>query len=189
MRLLIASILSVETDGDMIPVGVIVLGGAMLVIIILIHGAGLDRIVARYKRKAGMLRERSWHPSLAMFVFAGAILLMLFLHMAEVCLWGLALRSFGLVLNFRDAAYFSANTYTTLGMGPMLLPHSWRELSPMISITGLFTFAWTTSEMFNIVGYHHDLVAELSAKRHQRSESRRTDHNPARKEGATNPGR
>jgi Ion channel len=175
LRLLIASILLLVADADVIPIGVIVLGGAMMVIITLVHGAGLDRIVARYKRKAGMLREKTWHPGLAMLVFAGTILLMLFLHMAEVCLWGLTLRSFGLVLNFRDAAYFSANTYTTLGMGPMLLPHSWRELSPIIAITGLFSFAWTTSEMFNIVGYHHDLVAELSAKRHQRTESRRTD--------------
>jgi hypothetical protein len=47
----------------------------------------------------------------------------------------------------------------------MALPQSWHELSPMIAISGLFTFAWTTSEMFNIVGYQHDLVAELSAKR------------------------
>jgi Ion channel len=179
LRVLIASILLLEADGDMIPIGVIVLGGAMMVLITLIHGAGLDRIVARYKRRAKMLREKSWHPRLAVFVFAGTILLMLFLHMAEVCLWGLALRTFGLVLNFRDAAYFSANTYTTLGMGPMLLPHSWRELSPIIAITGLFTFAWTTSELFNIVGYQHDLVAELSSKRQQRTEPQRSDPNPA----------
>ena len=118
------------------------------------------------------LRERDWHPSLAIFIFAGAILLMLFLHLAETCLWAVALRSLGLVPNFRDAAYFSANTYTTLGMGPMALPHAWRELGPIIAISGLFTFAWTTSEMFNIVGYHHDLVAELGDKRRQRRETR-----------------
>jgi hypothetical protein len=49
----------------------------------------------------------------------------------------------------------------------MILPHNWHELSPMIAIAGLFTFAWTTSEMFNTVGEQHDLVAELSAKRHK----------------------
>ena len=96
---------------------------------------------------------------------------MLFLHMAEISVWGVVLHKMGLVPNLRDAVYFAANTYTTLGMGPMSLPHSWRELSPMIAIAGLFTFAWTTSEMFNIVGYHHDLVAELTAKRGARTVS------------------
>ena len=104
---------------------------------------------------------------------------MLFLHMTEVCLWGLVLRKAGLVDNLRNAIYFSANTYTTLGMGSMLLPHSWRELSPIIAMSGLFTFAWTTSEMFNIVGDQHDLVTELSAKGQKKIESLQGGHNPA----------
>jgi hypothetical protein len=39
----------------------------------------------------------------------------------------------------------------------------------MMAISGLFTFAWTTSEMFNIVGFHHDLVADLAASRKQKT--------------------
>jgi Ion channel len=124
----------------------------------------LDGISRRYRKWSGRLRERRRKPRMAMLVFAGSILLMLFLHMAEISIWGIVLHKVGLIANLRDAIYFSANTYTTLGMGPMALPHSWRELSPMIAIAGLFTFAWTTSEMFNIVGYHHDLVAELEAE-------------------------
>ena len=156
---------------DLIPFAVIGLGAAMLVVIIIIHGYGIDRIVARYKRRAASLRKTCWHPGLAVFVFAGTILLMLLLHMIEICLWGLVLRGGGLVRNLHEAAYFSANTYTTLGMGPMALPHIWHELSPMIAISGLFTFAWTTSEMFNIVGDQHELVAELSAKRQANTSS------------------
>jgi hypothetical protein len=168
----LVSIVWVDIRAELIPLDVLVLGGVMLLIITIIHGIGLDGIVARYRRKAKILRERNWHPSLAILVFAGAILLMLFLHLVETCIWAFALRGLGLVPNLRDAAYFSANTYTTLGMGPMALPHSWRELSPIIAISGLFTFAWTTSEMFNVVGYHHDLVAELRDKRSQRMEAR-----------------
>ncbi len=153
---------------DAIPFEVIGLGAIMLVIITLIHGAGLDRIVSHYKKRAERLREKRGHPRLAPLVFAGSILLMLFLHMAEICVWGITLHRIGLILNLRDAIYFAANTYTTLGMGPMSLPHSWRELSPMIAIAGLFTFAWTTSEMFNIVGDQHNLVADLSAKHRER---------------------
>jgi hypothetical protein len=164
----LVSTLLADVKAELMPIDALVLGGVMLIIITIVHGIGLDGIVARYRRKAKMLREKNWHLGLAILVFAGAILLMLFLHLTETCIWALALRGLGLVPNFRDAAYFSANTYTTLGMGPMALPHSWRELSPIIAISGLFTFAWTTSEMFNVVGYHHDLVAELREKRDKR---------------------
>src|SRR5262249_22606203 len=98
--------------------------------------------------------------------------LMLILHLAEICLWGLVLHGGGLVHDIHEAMYFSANTYTTLGMGPMPLPHLWHELSPIIAIAGLFTFAWTTSELFNIVGEQHDLVADL-AEKHRKKRSPR----------------
>jgi hypothetical protein len=64
--------------------------------------------------------------------------------------------------------YFSANTYTTIGYGLMILPQSWRELAPIMAISGLFTFAWTTGEMFNIVGQQRELVADLAEKRKSR---------------------
>src|SRR5450631_2596829 len=75
-----------------IPIEVVALGSVMLLIVVLIHGAGLDRIVARYKRRADVLRLKSWHPSLAMSVFAVTILLMLFLHISEIVVWGLVLK-------------------------------------------------------------------------------------------------
>lgn len=154
-----------EIRDDVIPFGVIALGAVMLLIITIIHGAGLDRIVAFYQNRADALRRKSGHPRRATLVFAGSILLMLFLHLTEITLWGVTLHKIGLIPNSRDAIYFAANTYTTLGMGPMALPHAWRELSPMIAIAGLFTFAWTTSEMFNLVGYNRDLVAQLTSAR------------------------
>jgi hypothetical protein len=153
---------------DLIPFAVVVLGGTMLVIIVLLHGFGLDRVVAQYKRRAAKLRKESRHPRLTVLVFAATIFRMLLLHLAEICIWGSVLRGGGLVNNLHEAVYFSANTYTTLGMGSMALPHNWHELSPMIAISGLFAFAWTTSEMFNIVGDQHDLVAGLSANRQKR---------------------
>ena len=173
MPFLMASMLQAEGGDELIPFGVIALGAVMCLIITLVHGAGLDQIISRYKRRAKRAREKSWNPKLAASVFAGTVLLLLFLHLAEICIWGLALRRVGLIHNIRDAVYFSANTYTTLGMGSMLLPHNWRELSPIIAITGLFTFAWTTSEMFNIVGDQRDLVAELRANRQKMAESGR----------------
>jgi hypothetical protein len=50
---------------------------------------------------------------------------------------------------FRDAFYYVAGTYTTLGYGEGRLPHAWRLLAPMIAISGLFAFGWTTGVLFS----------------------------------------
>ena len=174
-----ACYVSPNISSDFIPVEVLLLGGVMLVIIVLIHGAGLSRIVARYDQRADMLRRKNWHPHLATVIFAGAILFMLALHITEACIWGVVLNRVGLIANLRDSIYFSANTYTTIGYGKFLLPDSWRELSPIMAISGLFTFAWTTGEMFNVVQSQHDLVAELSVRRGKRKALRRGAHHQA----------
>jgi hypothetical protein len=154
----------------MIPFAVFGIGGAMLVVIMLIHGFGLDQIIGRYKAMAARMRKEDRHPRLAVFIFAGTILLMLMLHSVEIWIWTVLLYGGGLVENVHRAAYFSANAYTTLGMGDMVLPHNWHELSPMIAISGLFAFAWTTSEIFNIVGDQRELVMELKDRQQQKAQ-------------------
>src|SRR5271169_3152337 len=150
---------------NLVPFAVIGIGGAMLVVIMVLHGYGLDRIIWRYKQNAERLRNRRRAPGVAVLAFAFTILQMLGLHVVEVWCWGLLLWAGGLVHDLHVAVYFGANAYTTLGMGNMVLPHTWHELSPMIAISGLFAFARTTSELFNIVGDQHDLVKELSTAR------------------------
>ena len=59
-----ACYVSPNISSDFIPVEVLLLGGVMLVIV-LIHGAGLSRIVARYDQKADVLRRKNWHPHMA----------------------------------------------------------------------------------------------------------------------------
>jgi len=164
LLLLTAFSLSPAAESDLIPVKVLTFGGVMLVIIVLIHGAGLDQIVGHYRRRSESLRKHNRHRSLATWIFATTVLLMLGLHVTETCIWGLVLNKAGLISNLRNSIYFSANTYTTIGYGSMILPYSWRELSPIMAISGLFTFAWTTGEMFDVVKSHHDLVADLSVR-------------------------
>jgi len=163
-------------SSDFVPLEVLLFGGVMLLIIVLIHGAGLNRIVERYRRKADELRTKEWHPHLATYIFAGSILFMLALHVFEAFVWGVVLNKFGLIASLRDSIYFSANTYTTIGYGLMILPQSWRELAPIMAISGLFTFAWTTGEMFGIVGQQRELVLDLRARRAQRKQRGQHKH-------------
>lgn len=167
---------------------VFAVGAAVLVGVTLVHGSVLGRIVRDYHRGAKSLLEHANHPFWASVQFGRAVLLMLVLHIIDMTIWATVLTRLGLVPDPRSSLYFTANSYTTLGYGGMLLGSGWRELGPMMAISGLFTFAWTTGVMFNVVGYqrhltdqlaeefarkkqlHRDLVSELSALRRQEAE-------------------
>ena len=86
---------------------------------------------------------------------------MLTLHITQACIWGVVLNKVGLMPNLRDSIYFSTNTYTNNGYGKFLLPENWHELGPIMALSGLFTFAWTTGEVFNVVQIQRDRVSEL----------------------------
>lgn len=141
---------------------VFALGAAVLVAITMLHGFGLGRIVSVYRRRARRLLQHANHPFRASLLFGGAVLFMLVLHLADMCIWAVVLHRMGLVADLRSSLYFTANSYTTLGYGNVPLGVGWRELSPVMAISGLFTFGWTTSVMFNVVGYQHDLMDELA---------------------------
>jgi hypothetical protein len=149
-----------------VPFDVVGAGSLMLITITLIHGAGLDRIVDHYRKRSQILLERACRPHLARLLFAWAVLLMLLLHIAELVIWGVVLNMAGLIPNLRDSIYFSANTYTTVGYGGMILPVEWRELTPIIAISGVFTFALTTGQIFELVG-HRRLLGERLASLHR----------------------
>lgn len=150
-----------RTPPHLIPFAVLGLGGLILVIVTLIHGYGLDQIRNRYHKGNEKLSNLNAHPFLGVLLFSRSMFQMLVLHALEIFFWGSCLYLGRLVSDIHTAIYFAANTYTTLGMGPMPLPHLWHEMSAIIAISGLFTFAWTTSEMFDIVGYQHELLQKL----------------------------
>jgi hypothetical protein len=141
---------------------VFAIGAAVLVTITLVHGSVLGFIVRDYRRGARRLLEHANHPFWASLQFGRAVLLMLVLHVVDMCIWATVLNRLGLVSDVRNSLYFTANSYTTLGYGGMPLGMGWRELSPMMAISGLFTFAWTTSVMFNVVGFQHELTEQLA---------------------------
>jgi hypothetical protein len=167
---------------------VFAVGAAVLVAVTLVHGSVLGRIVRDYHRGARRLLEHANHPFWASLQFGRAVLLMLVLHIVGMSIWATMLTRLDLIPDARDSLYYTANSYTTLGYGGVPLGFGWRELGPMMAICGLFTFAWTTGVMFNVVGYqrelteqlaeefarkrqlHRELLAELSSVRRQEAE-------------------
>lgn len=134
-----------------LPAGDLVVGGAMLVIIVLIHGAGMRLITGHVLRRSKIVAE---HPTewRADVLLGGVIIMMLTVHLFETGVWTTLLVGSNLVRNWSDAGFFAANTYTTLGYGSVILPAHWKMLAPIMAISGMFTFGWTGSVLVDIVG-------------------------------------
>jgi hypothetical protein len=166
-----------EGDADMqFPVSpnpplpmVVAIGATVLVVLRLAHGSMLTLIVRSYRRSAKRLLERASPPPIATGIFTWAILLMLVTHLFDTGVWAALLNGLGLIPDVRTSVYMAASDYTTLGLADVHLGIGWRELNPIIAISGLFTFGWTTSVMFNVVGSYHTLLDELGEARQKKA--------------------
>ncbi len=140
------------------------LGAFILVVLVLGHGTGLFYIMRLTVREQQCLLLREASAFRAILLFGVIVFLMLTLHIAEILIWAFALVHLGLITAAHDAIYFCANAYTTLGYGSVALQPQWRDIAPIIPISGLFTFAWTTSTLVDVVRGQRSLIARLERR-------------------------
>ncbi|HMD10380.1 MAG TPA: potassium channel family protein [Candidatus Acidoferrum sp.] len=149
------------------PIAALGIGACMLVFLVLLHGAGLHAILVFRARREHHLRVGRPRLVAALLLFSSSVFLMLSLHIVEFLVWGFALIRMGLIAHINDAIYFCANAYTTLGYGNVDLGPHWRNIAPIMGISGLFTFAWTTSALVTVVSAHRKLIEQLEEERVQ----------------------
>ena len=159
------SALLARIPDEMKPMAALVIGGFMLVLLVLLHGAGLHGILVFRARSERRLRVGRPHIVAALLLFGCSVFLMLALHIAEFMIWAFALIRMGLIAHTYDALYFCANAYTTLGYGNVDLGQHWRNIAPIMGISGLFTFACTTSVLVTVVAGHRQLLEQLEEER------------------------
>jgi len=140
-----------NTLQQILPASDLFLGGVMLIFIVVLHGAAMRTVQLHSIRRAKVLalRPTLWRADL---LLAGAVAFMFGSHLVETVIWTTVLVWGHLLHSWRDAAYFTANTYTTLGYGTVALADEWKMLVPIIAISGLFTFGWTGSVLVDVVG-------------------------------------
>ena len=135
------------------PIWEIAFGIATLIASLMIHGVGMLFVQRRNrdyrKLPLGLRREAA---------FSLLVLALMFTHVIEVLLWSLALIVIGAIPTFRDAYYYVAVTYTTLGYAEGTLTPQWRILAPMMAMCGVFAFGWTTSVLFAVVGMQNNAI-------------------------------
>jgi hypothetical protein len=155
---------------QIIPAADVVFGGGMLLLVIMVHAAGLRLASNRFERHMLPLREHpsSWRPD---FIMGVAVVQMLVLHLVEIIIWSAALVESDLIADWRVSGFFAANTYTTVGYGAFVLPPGWHMLAPIIAMSGLFTLGWTGSALVEIVRRCQEVKA-AAAKAKTRQQQR-----------------
>jgi hypothetical protein len=74
-------------------------------------------------------------------------------HLIEIALWAIVLLLCGEVATFETAIYVSAENYTALGYGDIVLSGRWRLLGPLEAINGLLLFGLSTAVMFAVLNH------------------------------------
>lgn len=137
---------------SIVPFADLLFGGALLVAVVVLHGAGVRGIDGYFRKRCAAFGTRAPAPTRTDLLFGTVIFLLLALHLTEIVFWTAALVYSKLVIDWRAAAFFLANTYTTVGYGSFVLRPEWNMLAPIIAISGLFTFGWTGSVLVGYVG-------------------------------------
>ncbi|HQR84202.1 MAG: hypothetical protein B7Y05_19915 [Polynucleobacter sp. 24-46-87] len=125
------------------------LGIAMLLVVMLIHGIALVQIAKRYEVKSFLYLAEHRYSAVA-FVFYLSVLCLFLMHIFEIILWGVSLWLFKLLPNLGESILFSGSTYTAMGFMDDLLPDGWKMLAVIIAFSGMFAFAWTASVMISM---------------------------------------
>ena len=121
--------------------------GSMMVIVTTIIQSGFTVVVVRaLRRRVSKEFTRSlWRSTLMLAVF---VLWLFLATILEVWTWALLYLALDAVTTLEEAAYFSMETFTTLGYGDITLDKNWRLLSSFEGANGLLMFGWSTALVF-----------------------------------------
>ncbi len=103
----------------------------------------------RYQRRLGRTGAGFWTD---LSIVALAISFALVAHLIEIACWAAVLFLVsGEFSDFGTAYYHSANNYTTLGFGDVIMTPSWRMLGPLEAANGMLMFGVSTAIIFAVI--------------------------------------
>lgn len=119
----------------------------LLVVIVLIHGAGIVAATKILRLEEASLRAH--RVDLKAFGLLTTIALWLFaLHLLEICLYAMFYLAVGALPDVESALYFSITAYSTLGHPEMNFPNEWRIFGAIEGLVGFLLIGWSTAVFF-----------------------------------------
>ena len=125
----------------------LLLGTGLLLASLLSFAVAIALVLSLRSRvvRTGYSGESFWKNVAIMMVVT---LVMAAAHLMEIALWATAFWASSKISTFEKAFYFSAQNYTTLGYGDIVLSDRWRLLGPLEAINGVLLFGLSTAAMF-----------------------------------------
>jgi hypothetical protein len=128
----------------------LLLGTGILIISVLSYAIANAVIVHLLVRmiRVGYVGRFFWKNVLVMMLL---MMVTAAAHLTEIFLWATAFLACGEISTFEKAFYFSAENYTSLGYGDVVLSERWRLLGPFEAMNGLLLFGLSTALMFAVM--------------------------------------
>jgi hypothetical protein len=125
-------------------------GTALSLVTIVIHASAVTAIVQfiRRERRLGRAGGGFWRD---LIIVIQVTFLALIAHTVEGAVWALAFMACGQFPNFAAAFYQSAENYTTLGYGDVIMSPSWKLLGPLEASNGMLMFGVSTAVLFAVI--------------------------------------
>ena len=136
-----------------------------------VHFAGLVGLSA-------FMRQRGVHPvNLSSLIGQGASILLVvmalvMLHSVEIWIYALAyieLGEFG--GSMEEALYFSTTSFTTAGIGDVLLSPKWRMLGAAETANGFLLIGWSTAFLVSLTARVRAFEADIERLDDEKSEN------------------
>jgi Ion channel len=130
----------------------LLVGAGVMIVSLLSYGvatAFLVRLVVRLIR-SGHDGRLFWKNVMVMTVIT---LITAAMHLSQIALWAVVFLVVGETSTFERAFYASAENYTALGYGDVILSERWRLLGPLEAINGLLLFGLSTAGLFAVMSH------------------------------------
>lgn len=123
------------------------IGSMALLACIAVQGSTVALVMGQLKpRLRAVVAEK--RGGMAHLLFFTSILILLASHLGQILIWTAFLYWPGIMTNPHHAVLLAGSTYTTVGFANDTLAEQWQLLAVIMAVTGLFTFAWSTSIMY-----------------------------------------
>jgi hypothetical protein len=111
-------------------------------------------------------RAGGTHPRLRLvLVMMAAVTVLMLAHLAEVGIWALVYRVFGVTPASVDSFYFAFVNYTTLGYGDIIPVEHRRLLGPITAMNGVLLFGWSTAVIFHVLSMVGPILPRQASER------------------------